>query len=157
MLDATMRRAAGRGVHNIEPTLGDASARLPYPDARFDAAYLMTVLTELPDRERALAELRRVLKPGGRLVVGEVAADPGFTPLGKLVALAERQGFRFARRFGLPFAYFARLVSASPRPGPEPPSSAGWARPPRRLGPRMPSGSGPFDQLKRTFYPEEEL
>jgi SAM-dependent methyltransferase len=147
MLDATMRRAAGRGVHNIEPALGDASARLPYPDARFDAAYLMTVLSELPDRERTLAELRRVLKPGGRLVVGEVVADPGFAPLGKLVALAERQGFRFAQRFGPPVAYFARFVVASPQPGPEPPRRHPGRRRHRGAGRRARGGAGGHGEL----------
>ncbi|MFF4500734.1 class I SAM-dependent methyltransferase [Streptomyces sp. NPDC001401] len=70
MLDHVMRRAADRGIGNIVPTLADAR-HLPYESASFDAAYLVTALGEIPDFPAALQELRRVLKPTGRLVVGE--------------------------------------------------------------------------------------
>src|ERR671919_2702779 len=75
MLDHTMRRAHTLGISTIVPTRGDAQ-RLPYPDGYFDSAYLVATLGEVPDKGRALAELRRVLKRGGRLVVGEVLLDP---------------------------------------------------------------------------------
>src|ERR687898_3141173 len=71
MLDHTMHRARAMGVLNIVPRLGDAQA-LPYPDDHFDSAYLVATLGEVPDKGRALRELGRVLKRGGRLVVGEV-------------------------------------------------------------------------------------
>lgn len=110
MLDATVRRAERRGLRNIVPSRVDASGRLPYEDSSFDAAYLMSVLGEIPDREGTLTELRRVLKPGGRLVVGEVALDPDFISSGQLRAMAEAAGLRLERRFGPGFAYQARLV-----------------------------------------------
>ena len=75
MLDHTMRRAGERGLTNITATQGDAQ-ELPYPDASFDATHLITVLGEIPDQDAALRELARVLKPGGRLVVGELFGDP---------------------------------------------------------------------------------
>jgi protein-L-isoaspartate O-methyltransferase len=75
MLDHTMRRAHALGISNIVPTPGDAQA-LPYPDGYFDAAYLVATLGEVPDKGRALSELRRVLERGGRLVVGEILLDP---------------------------------------------------------------------------------
>ena len=45
--------------------------RLPFPDATFDTAALMAVLNhiERPDRDAVLGEVRRVLRPGGRLLV----------------------------------------------------------------------------------------
>src|SRR5215207_8937616 len=61
MLDELMRRAADRGITNIEPTVGDAQD-LPFPDATFAAAFLVATLGEIPDRDQALRELRRVLK-----------------------------------------------------------------------------------------------
>lgn len=70
MLAALARRARRAGVGNIAATHGDAE-RLPYPDACFDAVYLIGVLGEVPNRMAALREFRRVLKPDGRLVVGE--------------------------------------------------------------------------------------
>jgi SAM-dependent methyltransferase len=109
MLDAVMRRAGEQSVTNIVPAHGQAGEALPYPDGRFDAAYLVTVLGEIPDPEVALRELRRVLRPGGRLAVGEVLLDPDYTSLGELRVRAEASGFRFVRRHGSPFAYVARF------------------------------------------------
>jgi SAM-dependent methyltransferase len=109
MLDSVMRRAGDQGITNITPTHGQAGDGLPYPDGRFDAAYLVTVLGEIPDPDGALRELRRVLRPGGRLAVGEVLLDPDYTSLRELRSLAESCGFRFVRRDGSPFAYVARF------------------------------------------------
>jgi len=108
MLDHVSREAAKRGIANIEPTVG-AARRLPYEDGSFDAAYLVTVLGEIPDQEAALRELARVIEPGGRLVVGELFGDPHMVTAGKLRERAERAGFRFDRRLGTPLAYFARF------------------------------------------------
>jgi SAM-dependent methyltransferase len=47
---------------------GDLEA-IPFPDAHFDVAMLNEVLEHLPDERKALAEIRRVLRPGGALVV----------------------------------------------------------------------------------------
>ncbi|MES2643298.1 MAG: class I SAM-dependent methyltransferase [Myxococcota bacterium] len=60
--------AASSGLTNVSAEQGDACA-LPYADAAFDAAFCMFGLMFVPDRARALIELRRVLRPGGRLVV----------------------------------------------------------------------------------------
>lgn len=106
MLDHVVRRAKRSGIENVVPARGDAQ-RLPYPDGSFDAAYLTVVLGEIPDQERALRELRRVLKPNGRLVVGEVFPDFHMVPLGALRGRAEAAGLRFERRIGGPLGYFA--------------------------------------------------
>jgi SAM-dependent methyltransferase len=66
MLDDLIRRARTAAITNITAKLGDAR-RLPYRDATFDAAYLVGVLGEVPDGYAVLQELRRVLKPAGRL------------------------------------------------------------------------------------------
>jgi ubiquinone/menaquinone biosynthesis C-methylase UbiE len=111
MLDATVSRAERRGIGNIVATLADSSG-LPYEDASFDAAYIVTVLGEIPDPQHTLVELRRVLKPGGRLIVGEIIVDPDFVSARKLRPMAEAAGFRLVRRFGPPFAYNAQFVVA---------------------------------------------
>jgi SAM-dependent methyltransferase len=108
-LEHTMTAAAERGLVNVDPTQGDAR-RLPYADEAFDGAFLVTVLGEIPDQDAALAELRRVLKPSGRLVVGETfVGDPHVVTFGGLRERAERAGLRFERRIGSPFGYFARF------------------------------------------------
>ncbi|HZV75965.1 MAG TPA: class I SAM-dependent methyltransferase [Conexibacter sp.] len=111
MLDHTLRRAGERGIANVVASQGDA-CDLPYDDATFDAAYLVTVLGEIPDQEAALRELARVVKPGGRVVVGELAVDPHWVSPSRLQARAERGGLRFEHRVGSPLGYFARFAPA---------------------------------------------
>ena len=66
MLQAAKKRL--HGIDNIELRRGELEA-LPIDEARLDAATLMLVLHHLPEPERALAEVARVLKPGGRAIV----------------------------------------------------------------------------------------
>jgi SAM-dependent methyltransferase len=107
MLDAMMRRAAERGVENVMPLQGDALA-LPYSDGAFDSALLVTVLGEIPDQELALRELHRVIRPRGKLVVGEIPAlDPHFVRFPVLRRRAEAAGFQFERRDGPGLAFIA--------------------------------------------------
>jgi demethylmenaquinone methyltransferase/2-methoxy-6-polyprenyl-1,4-benzoquinol methylase len=57
---------------NIELRLGDAQA-LPFSDASFDRASIAFGIRNFPDRAKALRELARVLRPGGRLVILELS------------------------------------------------------------------------------------
>ena len=113
MLASLVRRAADAGVTNIGAAEGDAQ-RLPHADGSFDAAYLVGVLGEIPDPSAALRELRRVLKPGGRLVVGEVLGlDPDAVRLATLRTLAhEARDSRSSAVLGPRFGYFARFAVA---------------------------------------------
>jgi SAM-dependent methyltransferase len=108
MLDHTMRRAAERGLVNVTPTRSDATA-LPYEEGTFDAAFLVTVLGEIPDQETALRELARVLRPGGRLIVGEVVGDPHYVRMAPMRLRASGAGLGYERRVGSPLGYFARF------------------------------------------------
>ena len=72
--------AGERGVANVRFEVGDAYG-LPFPDRTFDAVFAHTVLEYLSEPVRALAEMRRVLRPGG--IVGVRDVDWGtvlFTP-----------------------------------------------------------------------------
>lgn len=68
---AAMLQAARRRLHtfdNVELRRGELEA-LPIDDARLDAATLALVLHHLPEPDRALADVARVLKPRGRLLI----------------------------------------------------------------------------------------
>jgi SAM-dependent methyltransferase len=108
MLDHTLRRAGERGLANVTPTQSDATS-MPYEDGTFDAAYLVTVLGEIPDQDSAIRELARVLKPGGSLVVGELVGDPHYVRLGPMRLRASGAGLAYERRAGNALGYFARF------------------------------------------------
>jgi len=110
-LDHVMRLAGERGLDNVVPTQGDATA-LPYEDASVDAVVLTAVLGEIPDPGAALREIARVLKPDGRLVVGELFGDPHFTTLAALKRQAAAAGLAYESHSGIWPAYFARLTSS---------------------------------------------
>lgn len=111
-LDHVMRRAAERNLSNVLPTQGDATA-LPYEDNSVDAVVLTAVLGEIPDPLAALREIARVLKPSGRLAVGELFGDPHFTTQATLRRQASEAGLAWQERSGNWFGYFARLTPAS--------------------------------------------
>lgn len=119
MLDHAMRRAAEAGLANVTTTQGDATS-LPYADASFDAVVLVTVLGEIPDQAAALGEIARVLRPGGRLVAGEILLDPHYTSPRALEARGSAAGLRFEERSGPRWGYFARLGVAEDDATPAP-------------------------------------
>ncbi len=121
-LDHTMGRASERELANVVATQGDATD-LPFEDDSIDAVVLAAVLGEIPDRAAALGEIERVLRPGGRLVVGELFGDPHFTTFSSLQDQCGDAALRLEERSGNWFAYFARFAAG--RPQAEAPATAG--------------------------------
>lgn len=83
MLEEGRRRLLDAGiVGNVEYVLADAEA-LPFPDASFDVVTMAFGLRNVTHKERALASIQRVLKPGGRLLVLEFSKPvvPGLAPV----------------------------------------------------------------------------
>ena len=110
MLDDLKRRALKAGITNIVATRGDAQS-LPYPSSTFDAAYMIGTLGEIPDKVATLRELRRVLKPRGRVVIGEVLIDPDYVSPRALKEKAKDTGLVLEHITGPKFSYFALLRS----------------------------------------------
>ncbi len=54
-------------VYEFRRIVGD-SGRLPYDDGTFEAVAIFDVLEHVPDPERTLDEIRRILKPGGKMI-----------------------------------------------------------------------------------------
>jgi ubiquinone/menaquinone biosynthesis C-methylase UbiE len=75
MLELARRQADQLG-RTIDLRLGDAQA-LELPDAAFDTVVCTLSLCAIPDHRRAVAEMKRVLRPGGRLLLlDHVAGGP---------------------------------------------------------------------------------
>lgn len=98
-------RSRGLTVHQMEPD------RLPFPAAGFDAVVLDNVLEHLENPEPLLAEIHRVLRPGGTFLVG-VPGEQGFAsdpdhkrhyPEAALIRCLDSAGFEAARVFHQPF------------------------------------------------------
>jgi SAM-dependent methyltransferase len=113
MIARLERRAREAGLANIETHVADAH-HLPLEDASVDRAFLVTVLPEILDRARALAELRRVLKSGGTLSITEEFLDPDYLFAGETIRLVESAGFRQTRRAGNFWIYTMNFESPGP-------------------------------------------
>jgi ubiquinone/menaquinone biosynthesis C-methylase UbiE len=100
-----VRRA---GLSNVEMHVASAHA-LPLEDASVDRAFLITVLPEIPDRARALAELHRVLKPGGVLSITEEFPDPDYLFPAETIRIVQRAGFSLEQCDGNPLVYTANF------------------------------------------------
>lgn len=98
-------RSRGLTVQQMEPD------RLPFPAAGFDAVVLDNVLEHLENPEPLLAEIHRVLRPGGTFLVG-VPGEQGFAsdpdhkrhyPEAALIRCLDSAGFEPTRVFHQPF------------------------------------------------------
>ena len=80
---------------HVEALIEGDAGHLRFPDQSFDAAMAMFVITVVPDPDRVLAEMARVVRPGGRVVlVNHFSVDRGPR------ALIERWMSRFSARLG---------------------------------------------------------
>lgn len=99
MIERVRRKAEEEGVHNIEARVADVYD-LPFEDDTFDAVYLIAVIGEIPEPDRAMTEFYRVLAPTGRLAFSEILVDPDYPLARTLVDKASRAGFQLKRRRG---------------------------------------------------------
>lgn len=73
-VDTSERMAKLTADRGIESHVGDVQ-QLPFPDGSFDCVVAAWVLYHVPNRERAFAEVVRVLRPGGRFVAATLADE----------------------------------------------------------------------------------
>jgi phosphatidylethanolamine/phosphatidyl-N-methylethanolamine N-methyltransferase len=95
MLDIARKRVADRKLDQVESLQEMDAGNLAFEDGSFDAATAMFVVSVVPDPDRVLAEVVRVVRPGGRVVlVNHFSVDKGPR------AWVERWMSRFSAKLG---------------------------------------------------------
>jgi ubiquinone/menaquinone biosynthesis C-methylase UbiE len=90
------------------PVQGDAT-QLPLAGSSIDVVIAVTVLGEVASAERTLAEVRRVLRPGGVFSVSEHWPDPDFLSFSHVHSLCRKTGLQLQTRYGAGFNYTANF------------------------------------------------
>jgi ubiquinone/menaquinone biosynthesis C-methylase UbiE len=87
------------GVDNV--SVRQASAyHLPFSNGYFDRVFMVTVLGEIPDKRKALSEIKRVLKNEGLLAIGEFLPDPDYPRKSTVTGWCHDSGFDLNEQFG---------------------------------------------------------
>jgi ubiquinone/menaquinone biosynthesis C-methylase UbiE len=104
MIDRVEKRAQAEGLDNIVARVADVY-ELPFEDSTFDLVYMIAVIGEIPDPDRALKEFHRVLSPAGTLAFSELLLDPDYPRAQTLLRKASAAGFRLRKKVGGFFYY----------------------------------------------------
>jgi ubiquinone/menaquinone biosynthesis C-methylase UbiE len=90
------------------PVRADATD-LPVAGSSVDVVLAVTVLGEVPSARRTIAEVRRVLRPGGVLSVSEHWPDPDFLSFSHVKELCRESGLQLTTQYGVRFNYTANF------------------------------------------------
>ncbi len=101
MVESRLRAA---GLSNIEGRTADVH-KMDFAGESFDAVYMVGVIGEIPEPEKAIKEMHRILKPGGLLAFTEAIIDPDYQLPSTLTKRFEPLGFRVKRKLNKIFGY----------------------------------------------------
>ena len=96
-------------IRNIE-LLNKSAYELPFKDCSLDLIFMVTVFQEIPDKQRALKEAQRVLKPSGILAISEWLPDPDYPWKSTTVRQVEKAGFKIEGFSGNLWSYTVRFI-----------------------------------------------
>ena len=91
-LERKLSKPENKDIKNIKLIEGNAY-ELPFEESSLDLVNMVTVLQEIPDRNRALQEVKRVLKRGGFFAVTELFPDPDYPWKSTTIKLGNEAGF----------------------------------------------------------------
>jgi ubiquinone/menaquinone biosynthesis C-methylase UbiE len=104
VVSAVESRLRAAGLSNAEGRVADVH-KMDFADESFDAVYMVGVIGEIPQPEKAIEEMHRILKPGGLLAFTEAVIDPDYQFPSTLAKRFEPLGFRIKRKLNKTFAY----------------------------------------------------
>ena len=91
-LENKLSKPENRNITNIK-LIESSAYSLPFDDNSLDLVYMITVLGEIPDQNKALQEIKRVLKPSGILAITEMFIDPDYLLKSTVLKKGEKLGF----------------------------------------------------------------
>jgi len=112
-LERKLARPENQELTNIKLIRANAY-ELPFAENSLDLACLVTVLHEIPDRARALREIKRVLKPNGILAVTEFLLDTDYPPASSVIKKCCQEGFILEEKLGNLLNYTVRFRKPLP-------------------------------------------
>jgi phosphatidylethanolamine/phosphatidyl-N-methylethanolamine N-methyltransferase len=113
MLRIAQKRVDDLKLSNVEGLLVMDAMKLAFPDARFDAAVAPYVLTVVPEPERTLDEMARVVKPGGEIVlVNHIGAESG--PIAAIEAWLGKRSASLGWRPQFPWSILGDWIARRP-------------------------------------------
>ena len=107
-LQVKLDRPENQDLHNIE-LVNESAYSLPFEDGAIDLVYLVAVFQEIPDKPKALSEIKRVLKPGGFLSISEILPDPDYPWMSTTARMGLKAGFVVDRMEGNLWNYTVRF------------------------------------------------
>jgi ubiquinone/menaquinone biosynthesis C-methylase UbiE len=107
MIERVTRRAQAEGIDNIEARVADVYD-LPFEDGFFDAIYMIAVIGEIPEPDKAMREFHRVLSLSGTLAFSEFLQDPDYPRAKTLIRQAASAGFQLKKKLG-DFSYYTLI------------------------------------------------
>ena len=108
-IENKLKQPENKDIKNIRLIEGDA-LNMPLEDNYFDLVYSITVFQEIPDKNKALKEMKRVLKPNGILAITEFLPDPDYPLKSTTVKIGTSEGFISDGVEGNFWNYTARFI-----------------------------------------------
>ena len=107
-LRAKLSRPENSEIRNVE-LIKKSAYELPFEDDSLDIVFIVTVFQEIPDKQRVLYEIKRVLRPGGILAVSEFLPDPDYPWKSTTRKMISNEGFVIDASSGNLWSYTVRF------------------------------------------------
>jgi ubiquinone/menaquinone biosynthesis C-methylase UbiE len=107
-LEDKLSKPENQDITNIK-LIESSAYNLPFDDNSLDLVFMVALLGEIPDQNKALYETRRVLKPGGILAITEMFVDPDYLLKSMVKKKGEMVGFILDEILGCFWDYTIRF------------------------------------------------